>query len=436
MSRHHNEVAARIIPMIREVFAEQRPCDKPGMTFLIGEKGWSLSPEEAKLFHDAVLVLATGFPRVHRKTCSRELERFCCENIPRHGAAFEVAVPTLLSRLDELGCINNTVYIEISGIRLELPEVDVGPVKIIPSTHRDIDEHRLTIKDINGNYPPPVDANVLLAMAKVTGEPQFAKEVALDQAQTALDCLQVLSIQENHAAFENSFGFVLVCSEPMPLICCRRWVYSDIGPTWSFDKACGPTIATKDPRLNLPLNQAVLTKLLERGLSFANDLLRESSPSPFDEGVLAAIRWIAIAIRERDFTRKYLAFHIAIEALFTRDNSAARNSTDYLSPSVPVDEGIAYLLGKNTEARIHIAERSRELSRTRNMIVHRGYTSIERRDLLTMAYYSWNCCIQCLKMRSRFREENSFRQWCLRKKFETFSEEPVNVINGPNKQYR
>ncbi|MBU0715303.1 MAG: hypothetical protein KJ964_08100 [Verrucomicrobia bacterium] len=431
MSKHHHEVADRIIPMIREVFAEKRPCDKLGMTFQFREKGWSLSPEEAELFHDAVRVLASAFPSVHQKTCSRELERFCCEHIPGHGVAFEAAVPSLLSRLDELGRINNTVYIEISGIRLELPEIDVGPVKIIPSTHCDIDKHRLTIKDINGNYPPPVDAGVLLAMVEVTGEPQFAKEVAQDQAQTALDCLQVLSIQENHAAFENSFGFVLACSEPMPLICCHRWMYSDIEPTWSYDKACGPTIATNNPKLNLPLNQAILAKLQKRGLSFANDLLRESSPSPFDEGVLAAIRWIASAIRERDFTRKYLAFHIAIEALFARDNFAARNSTGYLAPSVPVDEGIAYLLGKDTEARMRIAERSRELSRTRNMIVHRGYTSIERQDLLTIAHYSWHCCVQGLKMRARFREENSFRQWCLQKKFETLSEEPVDTQQQP-----
>lgn len=423
VSRRHDEIASRIIPMLREVFTEQRPCDKPSMIFQYGERGWSLSPEEAKVFHDAVRVLAAAFPKVHRKTCSAELERFCCDNIPTHGAAFETAVPNLLRRLSELGSINNTVYIEISGLRMELPEFDVGPVKIIPNSHHDIDDHRLRIKDINGNYPAQVDQGVLLGRVEVTGEPQFAKAVAQDEVQTALDCLQVLSIQENHAAFDDNFGFVLSCSEPMPLLCCRRWMYSDRQPTWSFDKACGPTIPTFNPQLNLPVNEQMLTRLRDRGLNFAHDLLLESDRSPFDEGVLASLRWIASAIRERDFTRKYLAFHIALEALFTRDASSARTSQDYMAPSVPVNEGVAFLLGKDTEARIRVSERCRELSRTRNMIVHRGYSSVERSDLLTLAHYSWNCAVQGLKMRARFRDENSFRQWCLCMKFGTAREE-------------
>lgn len=419
MNRKNKQVAAQIIPVLREVFGEQRSSDSPGMAFQFGDRGWSLTPEESQSFHGAVLTLATAFPRIHRKTCEHELERFCCEQIPKHGAAFEDAIPEFLGHLSSLGNIENVVYVEISGLRLEVAEVSVGSVRLISSEHPDVDEHRLMIKDINGNYPAPIDPNLPLARVEVCGESQFAKEIATAQAQTALDCLQVLSIQENRAAFGDNFGFVLACSGPMPLICCRRWMFSSLQPTWSYDKSCGPVIATDNPQLNLPINTGTLSKLNARGLVHASELLADPSPSPFDEGLLAALKWIASAIRERDFTRKYLSFHIALEALFARDDSAIRNSSGFASPATPVDDGVAFLLGKTVDSRIRIAQRIRELSRTRNMIVHRGYSSVERNDLLTLAGYSWNCCMQALKMRGQFRDENSFREWCLRQKYGT-----------------
>jgi hypothetical protein len=128
---------------------------------------------------------------------------------------------------------------------------------------------------------------------------------------------------------------------------------------------------------------------------------------------------LASAIRERDFTRKYLSFYIALEALFARDDSRTRKSSGYSCPATPVDDGVAFLLGRTVDARVRIASRIRELSRTRNMIVHRGYTSVERNDLLALANFAWNCCSQSLKMRSQFRSENSFGDWCQQQKYGT-----------------
>lgn len=433
MNRRHKQLAAQIVPVLREVFAEQRTCDKPAMTFQFGDRGWSLTPEESRSFHDAVLALATAFPRIHQKTCERELERFCCERIPQHGAVFEDGIPDFLLHLDELSGIKNIVYVEVSGLRLEMDDVPVGPVRLISSEHPDVDAHRLKIKDINGNFPTPFDKGLTLARVEVRGEPQFAKDVARTQAQTALDCLQVFSIQENHAAFEDSFGFVLACSEPMPLVSCRRWMFSSLKPTWSSDKACGSVIATDSPQRNLPLNPGTLSKLNDRGLSHVNELLTAPIHSPFDEGLLASLKWIASAIRERDFTRKYLSFHIALEALFARDDSTVRQSSDYARPATSVDDGVAFLLGKTLDARLRIAERIRELSRTRNMIVHRGYSSVERNDLLSLAGYSWNCCTEALKMRRQFRKENSFREWCLHQKYGAPQRDKENANNAMNR---
>lgn len=419
MSNRFNKLAAVAIPILREIFAEPRKFETPGLKFTYGEREWSLSPEEAQQFHHVVKVISATFPLVHQKTCACELQRFCCEHIPSHGAPFESSFESLLNKLHKLSTISNIAYVQLSGIRLEVPECEVGNVRIIPGTYPEVDNLRLTIKDINGKHPAPVDPAIVLARVEVTGEPEHALESARDCAQVALDCLQFISIRENHAAFSDSLGFILACSSPVPLVDERKWLYSNDGPTWQSSQGLSEIVATINPQLNLPLNAKMLEVLNERGLSHIHNLLRDPTPSSFDEGVLAAISWIAYSIRERSLTRKYLGFHIALEALFTRDSSTARSSSDYQAPSVAVDEGVAYLLGKDTQTRIKIAERMRELCRTRNMIVHRGYTAVERADLLTLAHFSWNCCQQGLKMRDKFKEDNSFRIWCQNKKFET-----------------
>jgi hypothetical protein len=266
MTNRHNRLAAEVIPILRDIFAEPRKCDASGLAFSHGERSWSLSPDEARQFHSAVRAIAAAYQRVHHKTCASELQRFCCEHIATHGAQFEPHFESLLLRLNGLSETKNIAYVELSGIRLEMTGCAVGNVRIVSASHPEIDQHRLSIKDINGKHPDPIDP---------------------------------------------------------------------------------------------------------------------------------------------------------LEALFTRDSSTARASSGYQSPSLPIDEGVAYLLGKDTQSRIRLAERMRDLSRTRNMIVHRGYTAVERMDLLTLANYSWNACLRGLSMRNQFKDENSFRMWCLHKKFET-----------------
>ena len=65
MKRAHKTVADHIIPILRDVFAEQRPCDKPGKAFQFGDRGWTLTPDESRSFHEAVLALSAAFQKVH-----------------------------------------------------------------------------------------------------------------------------------------------------------------------------------------------------------------------------------------------------------------------------------------------------------------------------------------------------------------------------------
>ena len=417
MTNRHKSISAQVIPVLRKIFAERRPFTEPGLVFSHGERSWSLSPEEARDFHAVVKAISSQYPTVHQKTVASELQKFCCEHIETNGAQFESRFSTLLNHLDNLTTISNIAYVQVSGIRLEVPDFTLGHTKLITSANPEIDQYRLSIKDKGGNPPAPINPDITLARVEVIGEPAHASDAARSLVQESLDCLQFVSIQDNYAAFNDSFGFMLACSSPIPVIPTQIWMYSDKQPTWTYSQVTSGIVATDNPRLNLPLNPQSIEAYGVRGLKQMNSMLSDPTPSSFDDGIRASISWIAYSIRERNPTRKYLGFFIALEALFSRDTVSAKTTSDYQAPSISVDEGVAYLLGKDPPARMRLANRVRELSRTRNMIVHRGYTDVERSDLLTLAHYSWNCCHLGLTMRDQFREDNSFRNWCQMRKY-------------------
>lgn len=426
MKNAHRKLASQIIPILRDIFGVSRESDKLGKVFKFGNATWRLTPEESRRFRDAAHAISQAFPNVHFDTCTRELERFCCEKITSHDAQFESLVPALIDHIDQLGATTNVVYIQVSGLKLEQEEFDLGAVKIISSNHPEIDAHRLEVTSADGHHPCPIQADVVLSRVEEIGEPKFAVEASERRAQFAMDCLQVLSIPENPAAFDENpvMGFVLNCSEAIHPVHCKQWVYSESNYStgnaqWCEIVSLAPIVGNLAHSRSLPIGPATISKFTQRGLEDIRQLISDANPSPFDEGIIASIRWIASAVREQDFTKKYLSLYIALEALFTVDSTEAKKSSAFISPAISPDDGVAFLLGKDADERIWIANRVRELARTRNMVVHRGFMAIERGDLLWLADFSYRACIEALKMRDQFRAEKSFREWCLRQKYTT-----------------
>lgn len=367
MATKHNQLASQIIPLLRQVFSGQSQGDTV-MSFSHGERGWTLNRDEALLFEQAVGILASACPKVHLTTCRRELQRFCCERIQQRDAAFEQHLSDLFTRLDALAGVDNVIYLEVAGIQLEYDEWSLGPVRFIHSEYPEIDRLRLSIQDINGEFPPPVDSGLVLARMEIKGEAEYAKHEAISQVQWALDCLQALTLPENPAGIHGGYGYTLAYAVSLPDISCRNWMYSSIGPSWISGTACAPAFPSNDPKVKCKINATTLEK--------------------------------------------------APEALFTRDDSGMRDSPGHIASVMPVSDGVAFLLGKPTaEARMRIAERVRTLSRTRNLVVHRGYTSIERQDLLQLAHYAFECCVRALKLRDQLKGEQAFSNWLQTQKY-------------------
>lgn len=418
MATKHNQIASQLIPLLRQVFSGQLQGDTV-LSFTHGEHGWKLCRDEARLFEQAVGTLDAAFPKVHLTTCTRELQRFCCERIQQPDAAFEQHLAELFARLDMLSGVDNVVYLEVAGIQLELEDWSLGPVRFIHSEHPEIDRLRQSIQDINGQSPPPVDPALVLACMEVKGEPEYAMHEAVARVQWALDCLQALTLPENPAGIHGGYGFTLAYAESLPDISCRHWMYSSIGPSWTSGTACAPGFPSNHPKVKCRINATTLEKLEQRGSRVAGELLAASNTQAFDVSLRLALQWLGHAVRESDCTRKFLACYISLEALFTRDDSGMRDSPGHIAPVMPLFDGVAFLLAKSTaEARMRIAARMRELSRTRNRVVHRGYTSVEKQDLLQLALYAFECCVRALKMRNQLHGEQAFTTWLQAQKYQ------------------
>lgn len=380
-----------------------------------------LSHAEVEKLEEAADLLHEANPRVGRKSIVAELQRACCRLIPHmtggiQPSAITAEIPNLLDTLDALENQSTTVYVQVAGVDLKLDEWLFGPAKFLHGTHAEIEAERTQITTIDGLVPVALDPTVVVVQMKLAGETTFAKQHAGERIQQVLDCIQFLSLPENRGSWDADIQhFGLYRSEPIPLVSSKVWSFSSKGPTWTSWHDHSPILATGP--VKCVIDASAVNEFAKRGGPELGQLLMEPCPSAFDDSLSTAVAWIANGIRERDLARKYLSFFIALEALFIRDNKQTRQADGFQSPIVPIGEGVAFLLGQSVETRRLIEKRVVGLASTRNKIVHRGFTTIDRADLIKLGTYSWNCCLQCAIRRKQFNEDNSFQNWLLERKF-------------------
>ncbi len=390
--------------------------------FFPGTGTLSLSHAEAAQLREASILISKFFPKVSEDTCDRELKRFCCRFIPELQAGVErasiaAALPDLLGCLESFTQDFTTVYVEVCGLDLQLPEWTFGRARFMKGDHPEIESDHSQIISLDGHKPDPLKPAQIVAQIKVQGEADYAADEAVKRVGEVLDVLQFLSLRENSGSWKPDglcFGFY--CCQPIPPISSSIWTLTSRGPTWSSSKGVPPVIVTI-PNLRFVVNDKTDSRFAERGGKQLSGLLLELVPSAFDQNLLTAIMWIANAIRERNPARKYLSFYVAIEALFGRDKLEWRESENFQRPVLHIPEGVAFILGRSVDGRRKLTSQMSDLAKTRNRIVHRGYTEIDETDLRLLGSYAWSCCWQAALRREQFRQDDSFRDWLLKRKF-------------------
>lgn len=209
-----------------------------GMEFYFqGLGGLKLSITETAKLEEAADFLLKHFPRVARRSILAEVQKFCCEFIPElqmegHAHSIWAKLPKFLDRLDSLQTQSTSVYVQVAGINLKIPEWTFGPATFMRGDHRTIDQDRLQITRSDGTKPEPLDPNIVVVYIKLAGETDFAREHATERIQQILDCIQFLSLPENLGSWKGDIReFRLLCSEPSLPVSSAIWTLSSQGPT-------------------------------------------------------------------------------------------------------------------------------------------------------------------------------------------------------------
>lgn len=416
----------RLVPLLKtSILSPSIPNkDNIGMAFSFKDMGgFTLSHEEAKAFQEATEILSEAFPKVGFKTCGNELARFCCRFIPQlqQGAVYipiGQEIPSLLTLLESLQKHRTVVYVQVCGFELRLPQWEFGSAVFMHGNHDEIEKARLSIKDAGGKNPNPLSPDAIVVRMELNGYSDYALKHARSRVEEILDVLQFLTIRKNRGAFEDTvLGFSFYACEPIPILQTPVWCYCPDTLTWTAASGTGaPPILQAGP-VKCVLDDR--TKDWVR--PFAGDqffeMLQHNCPFAFDQGLMTAISWIANGIRERNYTRKYLSFFIALEALFSPDDFELRGADQFGKTILPLEDGVAFMLEQNLVERLRIVHAMRSLKRIRNSIVHRGFMDVDKEALVQLASYAWNCCKAAALRRNNYEKENSFRDFMLNLKY-------------------
>lgn len=388
--------------------------------------GWKLTASEKVRLDEAVEILRRKYNKVHARTCRKYLEGFCCEQFPGNYACFQAKLPELFNELDQANQNKSDVFVEIAGLQLQMERFRLGSIEFLHSDDPMIDELRKSVPDINGNYADPLPGKCVVARCCVEGDSEYSREVAVERIQLALDILQFASAPLNSSLLKQSIlGFGLYLGENQTPASLKTWTYQQNKPSWHSYSGQAKRPNNHLGKFGLQLNKENLEKMQQCKLPELGEILSRFGRSHFEENILSAIRWFAKAVRDVELEDKYLNLFIALEGLLSNDVSNSENSP---KAAFTHREGVAFLLGQDTESRMHFHEKFGELAKTRNKIVHSGYSLIDETELLDLFNYVLLCCFKALELKDNFKEAGSFSKWAKRVKFG----EPIDVILESN----
>ena len=416
----------RLVPLLKTSILSPSIPDKDniGMAFSFKDMGgFTLSHEEAKAFREAVEILSKAFPKVGFKTCGNELSRFCCRFIPQlQQGIVDIPIgqeiPSLLTLLESLQKHRTVVYVQVCGFELRLPQWEFGSAVFMHGNHDEIEKTRMSVKGAGGKNPNPLAPDAIVVRMELNGHADYALMHVRERVEEILDVLQFLTISKNRGAFEDTVsGFSFYACEPIPILQTPVWCYCPDTLTWTAASGMGaPPILQAGP-VKCVLDDRTKDWFRPFAGDQLSEMLLDNCSFAFDQGLMTAISWIANGIRERNNARKYLGFFIALEALFSPDEYGSWDPNTFSKTIVPLDEGVAFLLGQDYEHRIKIVNIMRGLKKKRNLIVHRGFMDVDKEALVQLATYTWNCCKVAALRRNNFEKENSFRDFILNLKY-------------------
>jgi len=410
-----------LIYRLREIFDPRRisyehpQTNEPELFFRFGSKGWRLNQKEKENLENAVQILKKQFNKVHKETCQKYLQSFCCDEFPAKFDTFHERIPKLFQDLQKVADNQSIVAVEVAGLRMDIDSFEFGKFEFVLSNDPALKELRESIRAKDGDASEPIPSGSVLAKRTLQGDSSLVREVAKEDLQQTIDVLQFISAFKNPSILKPDIqGFSLYVGENRKPAVERTWSHNTSpNERWEAHNMNAERPSNDLPQYGLLLNEQTIDEFKSFGWDGFNQLLLKEEVSFFERNLLSANRWFAKAVRDIDPSRKFVDLFIALESLFSDDIEHPEKSRAVFNTR----EGVAFFLGENIDERLKIYKWVNDLAKVRNKVVHSGFSEIERDDLNLLFRLTQKCCLCGLELSVQFGKSGSFSKWARRFKF-------------------
>lgn len=288
------------------------------------------------------------------------------------------------------------VYIHLSGVILEIPELTLGPVQLVAMDQARVEAELRSMNQYFEALQAPMNTQEearrenerqsyrvifpglrrvddgdrpTYAIFKMVGDSSTARRRALGAVEDVIDLLRY-AIQFIAPGMHGlSIGIAGQHSAGSIVVTCVPSNYAI--PRLSMDQ--------RHAIHGMEITQADVQVMEAEGLFELSALLTKPDLSKFEKAVLRAIHWWADSTTYFSNDNSFLSLMMCLEALFTqRSDSSIRNS---------VAEGVAAVLYSIQSQREYVKGRVRELYSMRSAISHGGRTEITDEALNELQRY-------------------------------------------------
>lgn len=297
-----------------------------------------------------------------------------------------------------------TVHVPIRGIRLLVGPVALGNVTLVPATT----SHNTGITDAidrvlaqTTSQPPGFDkmqkvvvnqafACGVCAEARVTAEPERARELALAETERGLAILRYALVSFLPPSYRVQIGIEGTVGTERPVI-----------PTLAGDGlSFGLSVPVAEP---VEISQDYLDRIRAAGADTLSDIVRKDAPTEFEQALLRAVEWLSDAGVQRRTENQLLSLTTCLEALLTpRGGDPISNA---------IAEAAAILLADSVAERKDVKRRAKRLYGLRSAVSHGGHRRVLAADVAELQSMAAKLVRVLLDHLSDFRSQGDLLAW-------------------------
>jgi len=289
------------------------------------------------------------------------------------------------------------VYLPIQSLRLAIPEIVIGNVRLLPSSDTLLDQ---ILADTHMTRDTFLSRAAIYTIAeyRVVAEEKRAVERAEEDVRTAMEILiYALSwVLKPNLLLTPGLQNDAVYGQ-------RHVVVRGVAPNEES------TVSGSGVGELLEINVEIWEKVRHSGIEVLCRLLSSDSNTEFDKALLRSVHWFALAHQQTNRATRVLALTAALETLLTKPKGSGHIAST-------VAEGVAFTLRPDYPERKLIKKSVLALYGTRNNISHGSSTDVMVDDLRKLSILTREFLYQMIFARDLFKARQDVADWIEQKR--------------------